>query len=167
MKTLLLALFATAPPRSKYIPLQGRYLEEPYVVYSEKSFDEVWDNVVDVVATMGFPIKLLDKQNGLLVCERMSLLSAYSQEDKAGRLKNPDAYVVVPNVENASFYNVEPYELSGVANVRIRAEGKRTKINVNLNAFTISVGAGNNTERYTADLRSTGRFEQGVAQMVE
>jgi hypothetical protein len=152
-----------------YTPLKGKYLEEPYVLVSDRSYTEVWDSVIDVLAEKGFPIKLLDKENGLVVCERSSLILNYTFEDKNGKVENMDAFVVLPNISNGTFSRILPTELSGVANIRIRKIGvSKTRINVNLNNFDILTDAsfGESTKFWHA-IRSTGLFEYRVAELIK
>jgi len=155
---------------TKLTPLKGRYVEEPPIAYSTKSFDEVWDNVVDVVAQLGFPIKLLDRTNGLLVCEETSLSNTYTLEDKEGKLINPNAFIVVPRPGNVQGNSIFQFGITGVANVRIRAEKGRTKINVNLgNIDPESIGTWVKDEdeyNFYHGIRSTGRFEDIIIDLV-
>lgn len=152
-------------------PLRGRYVEEPPIAYSTKSFDQVWDNVVDVVAQMGFPIKLLDRANGLLVCEETSLNNTYTLEDKDGRLINPNAFVVIPRPGSRYQGSVFAMSLTGVANVRIRAEEGRTKINVNLGNLQVKSSetwwSKEDEYNFYHGIRSTGRFEDIIIELVK
>ena len=165
---LLLTGCATVGP-TKVIPLKGRYLEGPMIETTNKPFDEVWNNLIDVLATEGFPIKLLDKENGLVVSERTSLRSDYTFEDKEGKLENYNAYLVFPTISNGGFTRVYPSGITGVANIRIRDMGNgKTKINPNLTSIqTTETGVfKGEDEELLRGMRSTGVFELNIINQV-
>lgn len=147
-------------------PLKGKYLEKPYRTTSSKSFDEVWDNVIDLFATKGLSIKLIDKSSGLIVSEKTSLMNDYTYEYK-GNLVDSDAYVVVSRVIMAD-QDINPESITAEWNVRVKPNGSNgSTVNVNLTNIQCS----NSTKYkggavyYTA--KSTGVFEKTFANMVK
>ncbi|RFS17356.1 hypothetical protein [Emticicia sp. C21] len=89
MLTLLFlsyALFSCTGPKS--IPIKGAYLEKPFTVYSEKSVEDVWSKVIDIFATSGITIKIIDKSSGLIVTDDYSFLKSYTFETTGGNFKN-------------------------------------------------------------------------------
>lgn len=172
-------LLKSCAPTLSHVPLKGKHLEDPYIVVTEKPFDEVWDNVIDILAQRGFPIRFLDKENGLVVSERSSLLDAYTYEDRAGKLENPDALLVLPTVSIWGIAErVHPLSLTGIASIRVRKlKDNTTKINVNLNALNVDViGTWDKGTPevfreaqfiVSQEMRSTGLFEYKIAEMVK
>lgn len=153
------------------VPLNGRYLEKPFEIITDKSFETVWSNIIDLFAQKGLSIKVIDKSSGLITSEKTSLLSNYSFEKDNGLLENPDAWVVI----NRSTYagtTLPPQVLSGEWNVRIKSiENNKTSININLtniNGSYRSAGgqyaAAMNVE-YTG--KSTGKFEQIILKLIQ
>ncbi|WP_247237761.1 hypothetical protein [Telluribacter sp. SYSU D00476] len=178
--TIAFVLKSCAPASTlKHTALKGKHLEEPYVVITDKPFEEVWNNVVDVLAQSGFPIRFIDKENGLVVSERSSLINDFTFEDRLGKLENPNALVVLPTVSIWTFGDrIYPTSLTGVASIRVRKLGEnKTKINVNLNALNVDVIEG--VERNTTEdlrkaqlliaqqIRSTGLFEYKITELVK
>ena len=81
---------------SKIIPLSGKYPNEPFQAKTSKNFQTVWDNLIDLFAQKGLSIKIIDKSSGLITSERTILTTTV--EKKNGKLLNPLAYIVVPQI---------------------------------------------------------------------
>lgn len=151
-----------------FTPLKGRHQERPYVTQSNKEFEEVWDNAIEVLATGGYPIKLLDKQSGLIVCERTTLIGSFTYEDKKGEIEDPEAFIVLPRLSGGGMKYVPPKNLSGVLNILVRPLESGTRINVNLNSFQIEVGLVEEHSRESLiGMRSTGRLEDTIANLIK
>lgn len=116
---------------TKIIPLMGSYPPTPIVAMSDKSFEKVWDNIIDFYAQNGIPIKIIDRSSGLIISEKTSL--TWSFEDKKGTMVHPGAYVVLEKIldkmDNKPFI---PNSVTGEWNVRIKTIEGKTSINVNL-----------------------------------
>lgn len=169
-KWLLLAcvslLFNGCSPT--FTPLKGKYLEEPYIIYSKKSLDQIWSNAIDILAIKGFPIKILDKENGLIVCERVSLMSNYTYEYRSVVKSPPNEYVVLPSLMRAGIIYDFPKTLTGVVTIRIRNEGDSVLINVNLTALDITTDPEiKQSSLIRKSMRSTGEFEENFANMIK
>jgi hypothetical protein len=155
----------------KMLPLKGTYINKPYEITSDKSFDAVWSNMIDLFATKGLSIKVIDKNSGLIVSEKTSLISNYTIEDDNGKLIDPNAWIVISKI-NWMGTEVIPDRLTAEWNVRIKSnvEGK-TIINVNLTNIDGSKYYA--PTQYTAaqnfkfDGRSTGIFEKTIADQVK
>lgn len=115
----------------KEAPLKGAYPTPPIITTSDKSFDKVWDNTVDYFAQHGIPIRIIDKASGLIVSDKAKL--SWSFEDKNGKLFKKDAFVVLKKMSaDYSDKPFKPQEVTGEWNIRVRASGNGTLINVNL-----------------------------------
>lgn len=82
----------------KTIPLKGNYVTNPIEFTSAKSSDSLWLDVTHVFAEKGLDVKKIDKKKGLIVSQETSFISAYTFEDKDGKLKDPEAWVVLQKV---------------------------------------------------------------------
>ena len=100
MKKLLLIISVSllTSCASKVIPLKGSYPTTPIEITSTKSFDDVWDNLVDMFAQKGLSIKIIDRSSGLIVSDRSKLSTTI--ENKKGGLQDPTAFIVVPKTMN-------------------------------------------------------------------
>jgi hypothetical protein len=129
--TVLLLASCTA---SKEIPLKGSYLEPPYQITTDKTTEEVWDQLIDLFAQKGLPIKLIDKSSGLIISERSLLTTTI--EDKEGKLKDDKAFIVVPKRYNRQTGLYVPIlslsDITGEWNVRVKKKGEQSLINVNI-----------------------------------
>ena len=163
--SLLFVLFSCS---FKTIPLKNKYQSETFYQNTATPFDKVWDKLVDLFAKKGLSIKVIDHTSGLIISDRYKL--TFTNEDKNGKLENPDAYIVLPKVYlPGSTTNIIPTEVVGEWNVRIKDDGKGgTLINVNLVnikeiTYTFKVG---NTEKNSSGV-STGVFEKFIFETIK
>ena len=77
------------------IPLKGKYLDNPIEFTSTKSSDSLWLNIRQIFSEKGLVIKEIDTEKGLIVAKKTPFISVYTQEDKDGKLVEPDAWVVL------------------------------------------------------------------------
>jgi hypothetical protein len=176
-----IGLHSCAPVKS--IAPKGSYPPTPMEFKSEKIFDEVWDNLVDVFAQQGLAIKIIDRSSGLIISEKSKLTATI--EDKFGKPLDPTAYVVVPKFRNVNSNRDEPISgtLSGVYakkmiplpvfgewNVRVKKSGNGSTINVNITNVSYDVYM-NATKTYNSrglqDYKSTGIFENALANHIK
>ena len=154
----LLLLFSCRT--AKVIPLKGNYEKTPVIYTSEKPVNEIWDNLIDLFAQRGLPIKFTDKNSGLIISDNMALTATW--EDKNGTLLHPDANIVVRKIYNVAANAVLPETRSGTLkkskqpdecraewNVRLKANGSGTSININL--VHVQYERTQSTERRGAD----------------
>ena len=167
--SLLLTSCMTLQP----LPLKGAYLDKPYEVVSDKKFEQVWTNIIDLFATKGLSIKLIDKSSGLIISEKTSFINDYSFEDKTGKLENPNASVVIEKVTYSGYnQSVKPEKITGEWNIRIKDNGNgKTIVNVNLtniDATTFIAGSQYSPARnMTFNGKSTGKFEELITTLVK
>lgn len=135
MKKLLTIIIVSslASCSIKVVPLKGAYPETPIVYTSNRPVSEVWDRLVDFFAQTGYSIKIIDKSSGLIVANRTLLPATY--EDAKGRIIYDTAYVVLTHYKGQEEYTrglKYPGKVTGDWNVRIKADGDKTSININL-----------------------------------
>lgn len=166
---LAFTYFGCAP---KVYTLKGSYPAPPIIYHTDKSFEQVWSNVIDLFAQKGIPIQLVDKSSGLIISGPATL--TWSFEDKTGKLFKKDAWVVLPKViDRGNNKIIKPYAVYGSWNIRIKVDSGKTAINTNL--YNISAGYGlvgsypmNKTPGTTPimDGKSTGEFEKLIFDLV-
>lgn len=156
-------LFLTSCTAIRITPLKGTYPQTPIIYYSDKSFDKVWDNIIDLFAQKGLSIRIIDRSSGLIISTQSPLSWAY--EDKKGILKNPKADVAIPLMYNPNSNNsLTPTSVTGEWNIRIKAQDGKTSINVNLvNITRTQAILGHPEQTYTvANGKTTGNFERFI-----
>jgi hypothetical protein len=154
------------------VPLKGNYVEKPIEITSSKSYDQVWSNVIDLFATKGLSVKLIDKSSGLIVSEKTSLMNNYSFETENGGLVNPDAYIVLDKHSISGYKQLSPGSVTAEWNVRIKAiDNNSTIINVNLTNINAILNIPGNqyaaASVVTFTGKSTGNFEKLIAEIVK
>src|SRR5580658_10591431 len=78
----------------KFAPLRGNYPDRPFISFTTKPVDYVWNKIIELSSQNGLPIKIVDKSSGLIVFEKCRL--SFTCEDKNGKLLNRAAFIVVP-----------------------------------------------------------------------
>jgi hypothetical protein len=150
--------------------ITGKYQDTPYEIKTDKSFEEVWSNVIDFFAQKGISIKIIDKSSGLIISEKTSFLDHYSTEVN-GAIRDFDAWIVLNSINHGSFETL-PDHVYGEWNVRLKPmDGGGTLINVNLT----NIDAGRHVSRtqYTPEQnivfkgKSTGKFESFIAKTIK
>ena len=147
-------------------PLKGSYYgsERPFTISTTKSIDEVWSKVIDLFATKGLSIKIIDKASGLITSESFSFIGKNTNETETGTLTDPSAWIVcsVPN----------PGQVDGSWNVRIKKdEIGKTVININITnlvaktVLTQTAYVKGSTVLYEA--KSTGNFERLISDLIK
>lgn len=138
---------------------------EAYKATTAKPFDEVWANIIDIFSARGYSIKTIDKTSGLIVTDDYSLSKSYTYE-KNGVPIDPQAYVVVSKYSNVnfSFKNIEPDNVLGNFNVRVRKNGDNVDVFINLvNLRAVSIGR-YGTHQY--EVKTTGIFEKQLGKEI-
>jgi hypothetical protein len=143
--------------------LKGNYEEKPFEIYTDKSVDEVWNNIIELFSTKGISIKLIDKSSGLIVSEKTSFTNSYTIEDNQGKPKNPSAYVVCDKVVWQTV-TYEPVYVTGEWNIRVVSKNNKTLINVNLLNIQCEYGMG---KGIIGSGKSTRVFENVIADNIK
>jgi hypothetical protein len=155
----------------KVIPLKGSYPDTPIIQYSDNNVDKVWDHTIDFFAQKGLSIKIIDKSSGLIISDETAL--TWTFEDKKGNLIKTNRWVAVPRtVYSGSDNPITPTSVIGEWNVRIKSDGSRTSINVNLVNIQAKFSTGESGYKvapsYTrVDGKSTGVFEKMIFEAVK
>lgn len=136
--------------------LMGTYQDTAYTKTVDLTYEEAWSRVIDFFATTGAPIITIDKSSGLIV-SKMSF-RGYHTVERNGRPENPDALVVTPVLHGAYGIPVEPSKITGDWNVRIKPQGDKTSISINIPNLECLYYDGSSNRH--APVASTGKFER-------
>jgi hypothetical protein len=159
----LLAIVLSSCMTIKTVPLKGNYSNGNFEKTTNKSKDEVWDNIIEFFAKNGLPIRLIDRSSGLIISNESYL--KWTFENNKGQLENPAAWIVVAkqiNPNNKTY--IKPVMVTGEWNVRIKSiTENETLINVNLvNTKYTTLFSENPTPFIPGRFQSTGVFENWI-----
>jgi hypothetical protein len=161
LSAILLLLSGCGP---KLQPFRGSYSDKPFQIETIKSKEEVWNKIIELFATRGLTIKLIDKSSGLIVSEKTSFLNSYTVENENGTLVDPNAFIVC---DRMVWQTVEqaPLKVSGEWNIRLVETTGKTLINVNL--VNIEIIYYSLAEPLYAKGKSTGKFEKIISDFIK
>ena len=148
----------------KFIPLRGTYPKSSIVI--DKSFNDVWNNVIDFVSENGYSFTYLDKENGLIVF-KSSLIYSFTFEDNDGKPINPDAYFVLPIFTSEQGYDKRVISSINIIcnwNIRVRALNDKTKVSINFYDSDITYLK---TSYPNIRFASTGKFEKEAFEKIK
>ena len=165
-----LALFLLTGCFMTLIPLKGNYEKGPYIITTQKSFDQVWDKLIDLFAQGGIPIKIIDRSSGLLISEATRFTSTIELND--GTLEYPNASIVIPKYYDKGsrkYYPITYFqEIRAEWNVRVKKTDNGTSINVNiLNAKYYNIEKKTFMDFGQSNFNSTGVFEKFIANAIK
>lgn len=152
------------------VPLKGKYSDGNFVAYSDKSKEKIWDNIIDFFAKNGLSIRIIDKSSGLIISGSTAL--SWTYENKNGGLIDKNASVVI----SRTLYIAKTIEIGGVIgewNIRVKEDGGKTSININLvnpSYYYRSVSltsAPNSASFKSGYCKSTGQFEETVYEIIK
>lgn len=146
--------------------LVGDYPSAPFSIETDKSFDEVWDKAIDYFAMNGISISTLEKESGLIVSNKVSLKNSITME-KDGKPLDKNAFVVIPYAKNVVYVNA-----TSDFNVRIRKQGEKVLISVNLPNLVAErtvkpKGFQLVSTPQVVEARTTGVFENGLLNLLK
>jgi len=173
-RIVIAALLLLSSCAGKLIPLKGEYPTQPMKIETTKSFNEVWSNVIDLLAEKGLPIKIIDKSSGLII-SNAALLST-TIETKDGSPKDTGAYIVLPKTYYKSehkSYAVNSFlgktmPVKGEWNIHIKEGNGKTLINVNI--VNVSYEYSYNSQTHIQGIttyKSTGVFEKTISDIIK
>lgn len=178
----------------KSIP--GDQFDYPMVITTDRTVEEVWNKLIDVIAVEGYGINRLDKENGIYISDRVSF-ETVTHLDEKGNLENENAYFVIPKVyfqwlKGVNLDKVQksillyPELKTAVYNVRVRSNNNgKTFVNVNIVNPVFSGGTipgtysvirsdslqskiyGDLPSRMWETAKSTGALEQYIIDMIK
>ena len=147
------------------LPLNGKYQETPFVVYSDKSKDEVWSKVIDVFAQKGLSINVIDKSSGIVGTNDYSFANSITHEMANDMPFDTTAWVVINKYMIDGLHPIYPTTSRGTFNVRVKEEGSKTSININLVGLSASFVSATTIVPY--QIKSTGVFERTFSELVK
>lgn len=184
MRTIyaLVFLFFLSSCSSDVFPVKGNYPPAPIFHFSDRSYDEVWDKLVDFFAQKGYSISLLDKASGIIISGNHRFDATI--EKKEGGLEDPEAFIVVPKTSSINSLQLVAvsggqydskkkisvtYPVYGEMNVRIKKTNSGTSINTNIvNVYYESIGSNKIIVKNRLNgYRSTGILEKFIADQIK
>jgi hypothetical protein len=153
----------------KTIPLKGKYPEQSTEYITNKSFDEVWDNVVDLFAKTGIPIKTIDKSSGIIVANKTNFQATFENENGA-LIDTNAAFVAVKLIVPANNRLIEPVYVSSDFNVRVKKLADN-KVSIGINVFINKAEyywmAAPTPTIFNGRVASTGKLERTIYGLVK
>lgn len=132
---------------------------------THKTYDRVWDNVIDFFAENGMVITNMEKASGLIVANGIEFNDHYTVENKKDKHYNPYAFFVIPNGK------FDTAKITASFNVRVRQNDDNTvTVSINLpnlkgTTYKRDIWTGIPTVK-TVDAASTGVFEQMLYDLI-
>jgi hypothetical protein len=172
MKNTIVFIILTLGMTSCYfqnVPLKGTY-ENHTSFSSNKTYDEIWSNIIDLFSNKGIPIAVIDKSSGLICSDPVSFLYTYSFEDESGKLVDTSAWIALSRYYEPAYSKpqIVPKEILASWNIRIKRENDKTVVNINL--VNIKATGHIPNERGFSEVpyegQSTGKFESIIFNMI-
>ena len=136
-------------------------------IETNKSYDEVWGDVIDFFATSGIPISTMEKESGLIVSSKVALDGMTTTEEN-GKISNPNAYIVIPSVKSMPFVK-STVNVTADFNVRVKEQNGKVIVTVNLTNIMAQVKDktldGKPMSTKTIEAKSTGVFEKTILEL--
>jgi hypothetical protein len=168
-----------AKKKFKKISFMGDYPKTPYIIKTDKSFNDVWENIIDLLAMTGMSVKMIDKENGIIISEITDMANVTSFENEDGSLMNPNAFVAAESYE----YPMNTFSIGSLLcswNIRVKDKNDFRIIMVNLTFKSIVVNGHTwadtydvtkypsyyKPEDYPPGIKSTGVFEQSIIDFI-
>ncbi|MBL0337317.1 MAG: hypothetical protein IPP73_18915 [Chitinophagaceae bacterium] len=158
---LFIILFSSCA--TKIYPLKGTYTNGNFEQITDKSKDQVWENIIDFFSKNGISIRIIARSSGLIISGESSL--TWSYENSNGILDTPEACVAIYKLYDPGSRTIfKPYSVTGEWNIRIKEQNGKTLVNINLvnPSYTLAQTSANRTIFQKGYLQSTGNFEKWV-----
>lgn len=162
MKKLFVALlclyaFSSCVSPTKVVPLKGKYQEVAVKSKVDKSFSQVWDSVIDLIASQGISVKLIDKASGLVLVDKSSFVGMITFEGKNGAILDPKSWIVSERMATEFQSEVSLYKASGEWNMRVKELSPGvTEVSVKVHSIEAK------KLEYSLEAKSTGNFEKWI-----
>ena len=139
---------------------------------SQKNYDDVWLNAVELFVKQGYPIEIIDKSSGVIVSSQVSFKN-HSTFEKDGKPEDPNAWIVLGKLKN-SIWGTNPSKINVSWNIIIKKlNSGETSVNINVVNIDAKVIVTHNngkfTERnvYSYSAKSTGVFEKMIFNQIK
>lgn len=158
-----------------YVPVEGKYHSGPVETVTAKTKDDIWENLMDLIARNGLPVVTLDKASGIVIGGPASLTATRERGKHDETRSKTDSRLVRPNAHLVTGYSYHSgqftYDPNGLGrwNVRVRDNGDQRIVSVGL--FDLKA-----TDEPSPDkprnreakkvIQSTGNFEQMIVDAI-
>jgi hypothetical protein len=154
----------------KHFAVSGTYPVGPFIYKSEKSFDTVWSNIIDLFGEKGLAIRINDKSSGRLTGYSNQIPWTY--ENDSLKPNKRDKYLVV----GRHYYLgqiVRPEISEGEWNISVMSTPSGGSI-INVNLISPQVYSIlhygyrlKESRKICFDCKSTGEFEKMIADLIK
>ncbi|MGN6436304.1 MAG: hypothetical protein ACTHMM_07205 [Agriterribacter sp.] len=168
---ILIVLFSSCAPQ--LVPLKNTYNAQAFEQPINADFETVWNKTVETVAKKGSTIKMIDKDNGLIVAQNN--YAPITSEDKDARLVDSTAWAVASKLYrpgSRKYFYASEGTLEWNIHVK-RAADNATVINISLvDAATVTSihSPGYTTKQpvkpFKAKAVTTGVLEKQIAEEI-
>lgn len=152
---LFIIIFILQSCAYRPVPLKGVYQNGAVKSKVDLSFDKTWEKVIDMIASTGVSVKLIDKASGLIIGESSSFWQLVTIEDKKGKIIDPEFFIVRERMPTES--SPLPANATATWNLRVKSLATESSV-ISVKLHTIRI------ERPTSALQlkglSTGNFEK-------
>lgn len=163
MKTFtLLAIFTVLileACTNRGVPLQNKYQDTPVKARFSTSFENVWESIIDFIASTGQDVQMIDKESGLILSDiQIAHGRDMTNEDNKGQLINPEALIAVSRYTNDFPKRELPfYTASAKWTIRVKSlDSNQTVVHVLVHVREITSGM----VKYSG--ASTGQHEKWI-----
>ena len=139
----------------KPVPLKGTYQDGAVKSKIDLPFEKTWEKVIDMIASTGVSVKMIDKSSGLIIGESGSFWQLVTIEDKKGKIVDPELFIVRERMPT----ELRPLPVNATAtwNLRVKPLDNASSV-ISVKLHTIKI------EKSTSALQfkglSTGNFEK-------
>lgn len=163
--TLVLLVFALSSCSPKMYSLRGKYDNKNTFAETSLSYDDVWNKVIDFFAMNNISVSTIEKESGIIIANGLKFgKTSVTAEDKDGRIKDPNAWFVMPYSKDET-----PVSVSCSFNVRVKKlDNGNTYVSINIGNISGIVAFSNLfiITSYTSNsFYSTGVFEKKLLDM--
>ncbi len=157
------------------VPMKGTYISDRTFII-DKPLEDTWSKCIDLIASKGYGINLIDKSSGLIVTNKTDFISVFTYEDDKGGLEKPEAYVVIDGrriIAGSEKIKVKPVSILGNWNLRVKKiDENKTSVTVNITDLkgyinAVSYAYSVQSQSVTIPAYSTGVFEKWVSEQLK
>ena len=171
---LFLMLLITSCFTVKEASLTKDYSKNVSSYESNLTVDQLWSKVIDYFSETGVGIQTLDKSSGIIISQDYNFIIKFTVENDKGELIDSTAWAVCNCTtikdQNGKTTALPPTTSLGNFNVRIKEEGGKSKISINLLNFRFTrtySGLYGMQSTSTFQAYSTGVFEKSVMNYID
>ena len=115
----------------KFTKLKNKYQETVMTDTLNMNYNTVWYKLIDFIADNNINVRILDKESGLIMTEKINFNKKYTYEDKNGNPLSKDRYIICGNQFQGAT-QVHPNSVTGFLIFQLKQSTKSNILKVNL-----------------------------------